>query len=329
MSRRRQRDRQVGNPVALRMGVFGFVLGAAGAFVLGLLVSLWFDTLRAISLNAPSGSHVSGVSVPLVVGMVAGSLLVGLGLPVGAHHLDGYRATRGGGWAPAIGVADFSLAVAVAARDWVAADRVGWGVTDYEPPEPWGWGQWILYYGDLWLPGLLGMRSLSLVWSAVRAQCRSAASAATRDRLLIEGLRTTGTISELRIHYSSDDSGGRHVAGATATVTYVDTVGTRRWVTCKYTDASVLVQGGAAQVLHDPARPDDDDSVFVSLLREPAALDRVWRPHLLSPDDEDSHAGLRQVGSRTWFAHVGRSDKSWLAPRSLPQDSRCGRDRIQ
>ncbi|MFE7113050.1 DUF3592 domain-containing protein [Streptomyces sp. NPDC057575] len=275
--RRQQRDRQVGNPAALRMGVIWFVLGAAGAFVLGLLVSLWFDTLRAISLNAPSGTHVSGVSVPLVVaGMGAGALLVGLGLPVGAHHLDGYRAARGGGgWALAIGVAGFALGVAVAARDWVAADRVGWVVTDYEPPEPWGWGRWILYYADLWLPGLLVVLSLLLVWSAVRAERRGAASAATRDRLLIEGLRTTGTISELRIHYSSDDSGGRHVAGATATVTYVDAAGTRRWVTRKYADASVLVQGGEVQVLHDPARPDDDDSVFVSFLREPAALDWV------------------------------------------------------
>ncbi|MCX4869694.1 hypothetical protein OIC43_43490 [Streptomyces sp. NBC_00825] len=275
--RRQQRDRQVGNPAALRMGVIWFVLGTAGAFVLGLLVSLWFDALRAISLNAPSGTHVSGVSVPLVVaGVGAGALLVGLGLPVGAHHLDGYRAARGGGgWALAIGVAGFALGVAVAARDWVAADRVGWVVTDYEPPEPWGWGRWILYYADLWLPGLLVVLSLLLVWSAVRAERRGAASAATRDRLLIEGLRTTGTISELRIHYSSDDSGGRHVAGATATVTYVDAAGTRRWVTRKYADASVLVQGGEVQVLHDPAHPDDDDSVFVSFLREPAGLDWV------------------------------------------------------
>ncbi|MEU2674821.1 DUF3592 domain-containing protein [Streptomyces sp. NPDC007164] len=275
--RRRQRDRQVGNPAALRMGVIWFVLGAAGAFVLGLLVSLWFDVLRAISLNAPSGTHVSGVSVPLVVaGVGAGALLAGLGLPAGAHHLDGYRAARGGGgWALAIGVAGFTLGVAVASRSWVAADRVGWVVTDYEPPEPWGWGQLILYYAELWLPGLLVVLSLLLVWSAVRAQRRAAASAATRDRLLLEGLRTTGTISELRIHYSSDDSGGRHVAGATATVTYVDAADTRRWVTRKYADASVLVQGGAVQVLHDPARPDDDDSVFVSFLREPAALDWV------------------------------------------------------
>jgi hypothetical protein len=274
--RRQQRDRQVGNPAALRMGVIWFVLGAAGAFVLGLLVSLWFDALRAISLNAPSGTHVSGVSVPLVVaGVGAGALLVGLGLPVGAHHLDGYRAARGGGgWALAICVAGFALGVAVAARGWVAADRVGWVVTDYEPPEPWGWARWILYYADLWLPGLLVVLSLLLVWSAVRAERRGAAGAATRDRLLIEGLRTTGTISELRIHYSSDDS-GRHVAGATATVTYVDAAGTRRWVMRKYADASVLVQGGAVQVLHDPARPDDEDSVFVSFLREPAALDWV------------------------------------------------------
>jgi hypothetical protein len=42
----------------------------------------------------------------------------------------------------------------------------------------------------------------------------------------------------------------------------------------KYADASVLVRGGAVQVLHDPARP-DDDSVFVSFLRDPAALDWV------------------------------------------------------
>ncbi|WP_405651842.1 hypothetical protein [Streptomyces sp. NBC_00019] len=201
--RRQKRDRQVGNPAALRMGVFWFVLGAAGAFVLALPVSLWVDALRAISLNAPSGTHVSGVSVPLVVaGMVAGMLLVGLGLPVGAHHLDGYRAARGGGgWALAIGVAVFALGVAVASRGWVEADRVGWVVTDYEPPDPWGWGQWILYHADLWLPGLLVMLSMLLVWSAVRTQRRSAASAATRDRLLIEGLRTTGTISELRIHF--------------------------------------------------------------------------------------------------------------------------------
>ncbi|WP_327721533.1 hypothetical protein OG381_43670 [Streptomyces sp. NBC_00490] len=179
------------------MGVLWFVLGAAGAFVLALPVALWFDALRAISLNAPSGTHVSGVSVPLaVVGVVAGMLLVGLGLPVGAHHLDGYRAAQGGGgWALATGVAVFTLGVAVASRGWVAADRVGWVVTDYEPPEPWGWGQWILYYADLWLPGLLVMLSMLLVWSAVRAQRRSTASAATRDRLLTEGLRKASCAS--------------------------------------------------------------------------------------------------------------------------------------
>ncbi|WP_329043013.1 hypothetical protein OHT61_32070 [Streptomyces sp. NBC_00178] len=105
--RRRLRDGRVGNPVALRMGVIWLVLGTAGAFVLGLLVSLWFDALRAIFLNAPSGTHVSGISVPLVIaGVVTGTLLAGLGLPAGARQLDGYRATRGaGGWALAIGVA--------------------------------------------------------------------------------------------------------------------------------------------------------------------------------------------------------------------------------
>lgn len=202
--RRQQHDRQVGSPAALRMGVIWFVLGAAGAFVLGLLVSLWFDALRAIALNTPSGTHVSGVSVPLiVVGMGAGALLVGLGLPVGAHHLDGYRAVRGGGWALAIGVAGCALGVAVGARGWVAADRVGWVETDYEPPERWGWGRWILYYADLWLPGILVVLSLLLVWPAVRDQRRSIACATTRNRLLTEGPRITGTISELRVHNSS------------------------------------------------------------------------------------------------------------------------------
>ncbi|MES5823198.1 DUF3592 domain-containing protein [Streptomyces sp. RG80] len=267
----------MGSPTALRVGVIWFVLGAAGALVLGLLVAVWFDALRAISLNAPSGTDVSRFSVPLaIVGLVAGSLLAGLGLPAGARQLDGYRAVRGaGGWALAIGVSGFTLGVAVGSRGWAAADRVGWVVTDYEPPEPWGWWRWPLYYADLWLPGLLVVLSLLLVWSAVRGQRRAAASAATRDRLLLAGLRTTGTIGELRIHYSSDDSGGRRAAGASATVTYVDAVGTRRWVTRKYADASALVQGGVVQVLHDPARPDDDDSVFVSFLREPAALDWV------------------------------------------------------
>ncbi|WP_327715419.1 hypothetical protein OG381_08035 [Streptomyces sp. NBC_00490] len=41
-----------------------FALGAAGAFVLALPVALWFDAPRAISLTTPSGTHVSGVSVP-------------------------------------------------------------------------------------------------------------------------------------------------------------------------------------------------------------------------------------------------------------------------
>ncbi|MEU9917027.1 hypothetical protein [Streptomyces sp. NPDC051001] len=43
------------------MGVLWFALGAAGDFVLALPVALWFDALRAISFNAPSGTHVCGV----------------------------------------------------------------------------------------------------------------------------------------------------------------------------------------------------------------------------------------------------------------------------
>lgn len=273
--RRQKMDRQVGNRQTLVNEVIALGIGTAGAAGIGQFIASAVGTFRSMSINGvvtlEGFSPVVGSAIFCV-----GMLLAGLGLWSGTQKFDAYRGSSGsGGWGLALGFAGGTIGALVASRTWVPAARVGWVESNYEEPHAWNWGAWVLYYGDIWLPAVLGALTVTLIMSAARAVRLTNARAQRRERLLREGARTTGLISDLRVHYSTNDQGGRTVASATGTVTYVDGHGTRRWVTRKHPDASVVVVGREVQVVHDPLRPDDDASVFVAFVREPASLDWV------------------------------------------------------
>jgi hypothetical protein len=273
--RRQKMDRQVGSRQALAGAIIALGMATVGSVGIGLFVASLVGTFRSMSIN--DVVTMEGFD-PVAMGVIffVGLTIAGIGSVWGAQKLDAYRASSGsGGWAFALGFAGATIGVLVASRTWVAPTRVGWIESDYEEPQAWNWGSWLLFYADVWLPVALGLLTVALTVSAAKAVRRGNARARRRERLLGEGARTTGTVSDVRIHYSTNDQGGRTVSAATATVTYVDGHGTRRWVTRKHSDASVVVAGGEVQVVHDPYRPDDDGSVFVAFLREPAALDWV------------------------------------------------------
>ncbi|GAA4747775.1 hypothetical protein GCM10023350_35840 [Nocardioides endophyticus] len=275
--RRRERlDGAVGDPRNLLAAGTAWGLGAVGAVGIGVFMAFAVGMWRATAVNY--SLRPGELGQPWIVSTVftIGLLMAGLGLPWGAARLDAFRAASGsGGPALALGAAGATVGVLISTRTWVAPDRVGWKVSEFSAPRAWGWGDWVLYYADRWLPALFGALTVALSLTAIKVVRAGAARARTRERLLREGVRTSASISDLRIHYSSDDNGSRKVAGATATVTYIDRRGTQRWVERKHSDASLMVRGGQVEVIYDPHQPEDDSSVFVAFTRRPAALDWV------------------------------------------------------
>lgn len=161
----------------------------------------------------------------------------------------------------------------VSARGWLPPLAVGTAVDPvFHHDETWGFGAWLMYYADRWVPALLLAVTVLALVNAIQVARRYAEVARTRERLLAHGRRVPADVVEVKLHLGGDESGTR-VVGATVTVSFSDLAGVRHWVTRKTRDTTVTT---GAEVLFDPARPDDEKSVFVALRRHPALSD--WLP---------------------------------------------------
>lgn len=176
-----------------------------------------------------------------------------------------------------VGWVAFTVATFVGESRWRDPAVVGEspGFFDEDPADPWGFDSWFLYRLDL-LPYLSVAITLLVAWWWWRTEQREGQLSADRDRLLASGRQVTGTITEAKIHHSTDDSGSRRVTGATATVRFADASGVDRWVTRRTSDASGIAPGFPAQVLFDPMAPGDLERIFVAFLPDPDPSD--WIP---------------------------------------------------
>jgi hypothetical protein len=130
-----------------------------------------------------------------------------------------------------------------------------------------------MYSSTLWLPVVLFALAAAVSVGCYREELRGRAQARELDRLLREGARVTGTVTEVFVHYSTNGEGGRNVAGATGTVRYADLSGQERFVVRRSPRAEVVSVGREVQVVYDPRHPELDASVFVSYLGRPILTD--------------------------------------------------------
>jgi MFS family permease len=158
------------------------------------------------------------------------------------------------------------------AREWLSPLAVGTAVDPvFHEDEKWGFWAWLMYYADRWMPLLMLVLTLLVLWYAVQVSRRYAEMVRTRDWLLAHGRRVPAQIVEVKVHLGGDESGKRAV-GATVTLCFADLAGVRHWVTRRTRDTTIAT----AEVLFDPASPDDDKKIFVALRRCPALSD--WLP---------------------------------------------------
>ncbi|KZB88734.1 hypothetical protein [Amycolatopsis regifaucium] len=168
--------------------------------------------------------------------------------------------------------AAITLGTGDSSREWLPPLAVGTAVDPvFHENEEWGFWAWLMYYADRWVPLLMLVLTLLVLWYAVQDSRRYAEMARTRDRLLTYGRRVPARIAEVEVHLGGDESAKRAV-GAIVTLCFDDLAGVRHWVTRRTRDTTIAT----AEVLFDPASPDDDKKIFVALRRCPALSD--WLP---------------------------------------------------
>jgi hypothetical protein len=147
---------------------------------------------------------------------------------------------------------------------------------DEREPYPVCWG--IGTIGLLWTLGafgtMLGFAGLVVAY-AERHRRRLRRLLADRDRLLAEGRRTRGVITDAAFRTAVNDQGQRSVVGVEVTVKYSDDHGVERWVSRFSHGRTAMPATGFADVLFDPVRPGVDRLVFVVFHRDPDPADWI------------------------------------------------------
>lgn len=276
-ARRRRAGQGPGRERLARRASVCHVAGFAGAVVLGLGAALLVDTLRS-GVIMPAGSYDE-----LVLWLLPLSLFGGLSGPLLLTYAsDLERRSRGrmhaSGMAPFLGVGAVTLGVVVAVVAlWSRPPAVGHTPDPFtdDAPADWGFGSWLLYTAQWWLPALLVTATVALLLQWRQSERRAATAATTRDRLLATGARTTGVVTDVRVLISTDSEGSRSVSGAIGTVRFRG-AGVDRWVERRTRDASTVVVGAPVEVLYDPADAGAEEAIFVAFVRDPAPSE--WIP---------------------------------------------------
>lgn len=255
----------------------GYVIGVPLTALGGVMFASIVETLRS-SLLLTTGASAAmfdhlWLAPVSIVGSVAGVMVLGATAGL-ARKADGRVL---GSMLPAVlGSCAATLGSLLAVTQWHQPESPGQTEKPWETTT-WGFGSWFLYYSTWWLPGIFTLITVFLLLSWVRTERRNARLTQTRDRLLAAGRRVTGVVSDVRLHYSSDDNGSKRLAGATGVVRYVDAHGTTRWVTRRTSDAGRVGLGLGASVLFDPLAPEDLERIFVAF--EPDPLPHDWIPN--------------------------------------------------
>lgn len=279
--RRAKRQRQAGRPALLAGAILGAVAQAACAFVLGLGIGALVEVLRHSVTDSVFDDRVPYPTYwgPATMGILLAVGSIGLVIAAGITWklVDLYR---GGDKRPALlaplGLCAVAAGVTVDAQTWIEPLKVGTKVDPaFHHDKQWSVFGWIAYYADTWLPALVIVIAALVVGYAIRHNRRLKQQIADRNRLLAEGRRVQGEITDVTIRTSQNDQGQRTIVGADIVVKFTDPRGTDRWVTRRSEDRSAMPGTGYAEVLFDPLRPGDDDSIFVAFHRDPAPRDWI------------------------------------------------------
>ncbi|MFC3491085.1 hypothetical protein [Glycomyces rhizosphaerae] len=280
-SQRAKRQRRAGDRRFLR----GAIAAAAGmvafAFLFGLGIATTVDMLRHFAIDSTFDDR---LPYPMFWGPGTLGFLWILGLggliagsSAASHLLDAYR---GGELQPRIlaslAAGAVAVAVVVDAPTWLDPLEVGVTLDPvFHEDTPWGAAEWIAYYADRWFPALALVIAGLVVAFSIRHYRRLRRQIADRNRLLREGRRTMGTITDAAQRTTTNDQGQRSVVGVEVTVKFTDDRGVDRWVIRFSRGRSALPGRGFAAVLFDPLRPSVDDLIFVSFYPDPTPAEWI------------------------------------------------------
>jgi hypothetical protein len=270
----RARSRQ-GSPRVAAVALSLLVLGLIGAVVTGLGFGFLVSEMRDSAINSIFAE--TGTDVPVGGPALMSAMLLMGALPLAIIKMEAYSGRRSAGWwVLGLGVACVAAGVALSTLWWTEPLQVGVSVDPvFGDDETWSaWG-WVMYRSTVWLPVVLLALAAAVAVGSYRDGLRTKAQDAELDRLLREGARAVGKVTEVLVHYSTSSEGGRSVAGATGTVRYVDQRGQERFVVRRSRRAEVVSVGADVQVVYDPRDPGLDASVFVSYVARPILTDWV------------------------------------------------------
>lgn len=270
----RARSRQ-GSPRVAAFALLLLAVGLSCAVLTGGGFGFLANELRDSSINSVFAE--TETSVPAAAPALMMAMFGMAAFPFAVIQLGAYRGRRSGAWwVLGLGLACFAGGFALSIPWWSEPLQVGLAVDPvFHDDDPWSaWG-WVMFYSNLWLPVLLFALAAAVSLGGYREELRTRAQDAELDRLLREGTRAVGTVTEVLVHYSTSSEGGRSVAGATGTVRFSDLLGQERFVVRRSPRAEVVSIGREVQVAYDPRRPEQDGSIFVSFVSRPILTDWI------------------------------------------------------
>ncbi|WP_460649787.1 hypothetical protein [Kribbella endophytica] len=281
-ARRTKRLSRQGQPKFLAWAIVAGVAQLGAAFCCGLAIGAIVDLLRSGVIDSSFADNDPGVDsgflgmATLPVLLIVGTFGLMLTGGVTRYLIVAYS---GGEKQPIRQTPVVVLAVAaglvVDTTTWTTPLSVGTKVDPvFGEDESWSAFGWVMYRADLWLPALLVVIAALVTGYAIKYNRRLRRQLADRNRLLTEGRKVAGAVTDVSIRTSQNDQGQRSVVGADVVVKFTDLQGTDRWVTRRAENRSAIPTADTALVLFDPLRPEADDLIFVAF--EPDPLPSDW-----------------------------------------------------
>ncbi|WP_405058704.1 hypothetical protein OG474_39075 [Kribbella sp. NBC_01505] len=281
-ARRAKRLQRAGRPGFLVGGIIAGVVQVAAALCLGLGIAAMVGDLRIGVINSifvdsdPGAEGLLGLaSIPV---FFMGGLIGVLAAAGTGHYL--MQVYSGGEKQPArysvVALWAAAAGLFLGGLTWSAPLTVGTRTDPvFQHDKPWGAGSWLMYRADIWLPAIGIVIAVAGTLYAIKYNRRLRLQLATRKRLLTEGRKVTGEITNVAVRTSQNDQGNRSVVGAEVIVKFTDLQGTDRWVTRQAQGRSAIPTVETAVVLFDPLHPEVDDSIFVTFVSDPLPGDWI------------------------------------------------------
>ena len=275
VERRERRRRWEGRPALLALIVVAVIVAVGCAVALGIMIGATVEDIRHSIIDSVFDERESepmfwGPATPAILWILGTFGLLG-SAATASWSIDAYR---GGERAPVVLVPALSAVVvavvAIDATGWLEPLRVGTRVDPvFHHDVPWNAGSWVAYTADVWLPVLLILAVAGGIVVVTLHNRRLLEQRRLRTRLLREGRRVPGRIVGMAARTATNDVGQRSVVGATVDVRYTDAAGVGHRLSRSIRRRDVLAGGLAVEVLFDPARPGDDEAVFLAFDPDP------------------------------------------------------------